>query len=97
MPRTGFGRRRSHDWSTYLRVPRARLRGMSLAPRTLPREAQTFLTERHLATLTTIRRDGIALDDKVAGADLRPDRIGETDRFGAAVAGAGAGFATGDG
>jgi F420H(2)-dependent biliverdin reductase len=31
---------------------------MSLDPRTLPREAQTFLTERHLATLTTIRSDG---------------------------------------
>lgn len=31
---------------------------MSLDPRALPREAQTFVTERHLATLTTIRRDG---------------------------------------
>jgi F420H(2)-dependent biliverdin reductase len=32
--------------------------GMSLDPGALPPEAQTFLTERHLATLTTIRRDG---------------------------------------
>jgi F420H(2)-dependent biliverdin reductase len=39
-------------------VPWARLPGMSLDPGALPLEAQTFLTERHLATLTTIRRDG---------------------------------------
>jgi F420H(2)-dependent biliverdin reductase len=29
-----------------------------LDPRDLPVEAQSFVTERHLATLTTIRRDG---------------------------------------
>lgn len=31
---------------------------MSFDPRALPIEAQAFLTERHLATLTTLRRDG---------------------------------------
>jgi len=31
---------------------------MALDPRTLPDEALAFLTERHLATLTTLRPDG---------------------------------------
>jgi F420H(2)-dependent biliverdin reductase len=31
---------------------------MSFDPRALPPEAQRFLTERHPATLTTLRRDG---------------------------------------
>jgi F420H(2)-dependent biliverdin reductase len=30
----------------------------AMDPRALPVEAQSFVTERHLATLTTIRRDG---------------------------------------
>ncbi len=31
---------------------------MALDPRALPDEVRTFLTERHLATLTTLRPDG---------------------------------------
>ncbi len=31
---------------------------MSLDPRALPEDVRTFLTERHLATLTTLRPDG---------------------------------------
>lgn len=31
---------------------------MSIDPRDLPADVQAFLTERHLASLTTVRRDG---------------------------------------
>lgn len=33
-------------------------RGVALDPRALPDDIRTFLTERHLATLTTLRPDG---------------------------------------